>query len=89
MAYIKFFSELSIKDVPIVLCPEIIADAAVLVPGDGPVVLQADGLDPYVQHIIHRRQIRYHFPIGRDLRGGLDGIAKQYFPGDQFNFGGG
>jgi len=64
--------------------PGVIADAALLVGGDDPGVLVAEGLDPDLQDVVLvGSEEGEAFAVGGDLRGGLDGIAEQDGAGDE------
>ncbi len=58
--------------------PEVLADAALLIVGDGLGGIELAALgEPHVEHAVARRDERYVFAVGRETPLGLFGIAEQ------------
>jgi hypothetical protein len=58
------------------------SNTAVGVMCDGLVVVLANGSDPNVQYVVHRRQIGHPLAVGRNERRCLFGVAEEHVTGD-------
>ena len=69
---------LQVENMAVVVRPEVLADAALLIVGDGPGGVELAALGhPHIEHAIPRRDERDVFAIRRQTRLRLFGIAEQ------------
>jgi len=74
---------LRVENVLVVVLPDEIADASIFVSGDRPVIVLAEGSNPYIQHTIHRSQISQLCPVGWNLGIRALRIPKQHVSRNQ------